>query len=70
MATRIVLTWRDYEATPNDGRRYEIHEGELSVSATPWTKHQEVSGRLVTALHVHVTSRGLGMVLHARTAVS
>ena len=32
---RVVLTYRDYAALPNDGRRYEIHEGELSVTAAP-----------------------------------
>jgi len=66
---RVVLTYRDYEALPNDGRRYEIHEGELSVTAAPRTRHQEVSIRLASALHVHVTSRGLGKVFHAPTAV-
>jgi len=66
---RVVLTYRDYEALPNDGRRYEIHEGELSVTAAPRTRHQEVSIRLASALHVHVTSRGPGKVFHAPTAV-
>jgi len=32
MTTRVVLTYRDYAALPNDGRRYEIHEGELSLT--------------------------------------
>jgi Uma2 family endonuclease len=69
MTARVVLGWRDYEATPSDGRRYEIHEGELSVTAAPLLKHQEISIRLSSALHVHVTSRGLGKVLEAPTAV-
>lgn len=67
--TRVVLTYRDYEALPNDGRRYEIHEGELSVAAAPRTKHQEVSVKLASALHVHVTTRGLGKVFAAPIAV-
>src|SRR5216117_1042045 len=29
MPTRIILTYRDYEALPADGRRYELHVGEL-----------------------------------------
>lgn len=69
MASRIVLTWRDYEATPNDGRRYEIHEGELSVTAAPLLKHQDVLMRLAVALHTHVTAGGLGRVYPAPTAV-
>ncbi len=32
MGTRVILTYRDYEALPADGRRYELHEGELSVT--------------------------------------
>lgn len=69
MAARVVLTWRDYEATPNDGRRYEIYEGELSVTAAPRLKHQDVLTRLVVALHTHVTAGGLGRVYPAPTAV-
>ncbi|MGH7354167.1 MAG: Uma2 family endonuclease [Candidatus Rokuibacteriota bacterium] len=66
---RVVLTYRDYEALPNDGRRYEIHEGKLSVTAAPRTRHQIVSINLASALHVHVTARGVGQVFHAPTAV-
>ena len=66
---RVVLTWRDYEATPNDGRRYEILEGELSVTASPRIRHQDVLLRLAVALHTHVTDRGLGKVYPAPTAV-
>ena len=68
-AGRTVLTYRDYAALPDDGRRYEIHEGELSVTAAPRTKHQEVSIKLASALHVHVTARGLGKVFAAPIAV-
>ncbi len=68
-ATRIVLTYADYAALPDDGRRYEIHEGKLSVTTTPGTKHQEVTGNLLVALHVHVTTQGLGKVFPARTDV-
>ncbi len=47
---RVVLTYRDYAALPADGRRYEIHDGELSVTPTPGTKHQLVIGHLFVAL--------------------
>lgn len=62
---RVVLTYRDYEALPNDGRRYEIHEGELSVIAAPGSRHQILSTRLAAALHVHVHARSLGVVVAA-----
>jgi hypothetical protein len=32
MATRVTLTYVDYAAIPSDGRRYEVHEGELAVT--------------------------------------
>ena len=32
---RVILTYKDYEALPADGRRYELHDGELSVTPAP-----------------------------------
>jgi Uma2 family endonuclease len=34
-AVRVVLTYDDYVASPDDGRRYEIHDGVLSVAPAP-----------------------------------
>jgi Uma2 family endonuclease len=62
---RAVLTYRDYEALPADGRRYELHDGELSVTPAPGTRHQRVSSALFSILKPHVVSRGLGEVLYA-----
>ena len=62
---RTILTYKDYEALPADGRRYELHEGELSVTPAPSPKHQEVSLNLVVALHHHMKTRSLGKVLNA-----
>jgi Uma2 family endonuclease len=62
MGTRVILTYRDYEALPADGRRYELHEGELSVTPAPGTHHQRVVGRLYRLLSQHVDARGLGEV--------
>ena len=65
MAAKTLLTYADYAALPDDGRRYELHAGELSVTPAPNTRHQRVSLNLATLLHVHVKSRGLGEVLVA-----
>jgi Uma2 family endonuclease len=62
---RVVLTYEDYAALPDDGRRYEVHDGELSVTPAPGTPHQEVSGNLNEVLRAHVRERGLGRVLYA-----
>ena len=64
MADRaILLTYRDYCELPDDGRRYEIHDGELSVTPAPNPRHQRLVGALYRALFGHVRSRGLGEVL-------
>lgn len=60
-----ILTYKDYEVLPADGRRYELHEGELSVTPAPSPKHQEVSLNLVFLLHHYVKARGLGRVFYA-----
>jgi Uma2 family endonuclease len=65
MVTRVILTYRDYEALPADGRRYELHEGELSVTPAPSPKHQRVIRKLLVALNQHVEARGLGEVFVA-----
>ena len=54
MGIRTLLTYEDYAALPADGRRYEIHEGELSVTPAPGTRHQEVKANLFVALYHHV----------------
>jgi Uma2 family endonuclease len=61
-SVRVVLTYRDYAALPNDGRRYEIHDGELSVTPAPGRTHQYVLLRLAAALHAHVSAHDLGEV--------
>lgn len=66
MATqRIVLNYRDYEALPADGRRYEIHDGELSVTPAPSPRHQIISANLYDVLRAHVKARDLGLVLYS-----
>lgn len=62
---RTILSYKDYEALPADGRRYELHEGELSVTPAPSPKHQEVSLNVVFLLHHHVKTHGLGRVFYA-----
>ena len=63
--TRAMLTYRDYETLPNDGLRYEIHDGELSVTPAPTPQHQIISINLVRALIQHVPAVAPGMLLYA-----
>jgi Uma2 family endonuclease len=67
MPTRALLTYGDYAALPDDGRRYELHQGELSEIPTPGTRHQGTIVNLITLLNEHVRSRGLGKVFVAPT---
>ena len=59
---KAVMTYQDYAALPDDGLRYEIHDGELSVTPAPGRTHQAVVGRLFAILLEHVTARELGEV--------
>jgi Uma2 family endonuclease len=60
--TRIVLTYEDYAALPDDGKRYELHEGELSVTAAPGPRHQLIIGNLYFILRPHVQASGRGQL--------
>ncbi len=58
-----LLTYQDYVALPDDGRRYEIHDGELSVTPAPNPQHQRLLGALYKLVDAHVAARGLGEVI-------
>jgi Uma2 family endonuclease len=61
--TRVTLTYEDYAALPDDGRRYELHEGELSVTPAPGRRHQAILGNLHLLLAPHVRARGGGTLM-------
>jgi Uma2 family endonuclease len=63
------LTYQDYLQLPEDGKRYEIMDGELYMIPAPMTRHQIVVGRLHQLLMNHFDSHPIGMVLTAPTDV-
>jgi Uma2 family endonuclease len=65
MKTRTAWTYEDYAALPDDGKRYEIHDGELCEMTAPSLLHQIASGNLYVVLRAHVEARRLGIVLYA-----
>jgi Uma2 family endonuclease len=67
--TRVLLTYADYAALPDVGRRYELHEGELSVAPAPGTRHQRVKINLFAILLSHVRANRLGELFDAPTDV-
>jgi Uma2 family endonuclease len=62
MSARVILTYDDYAALPDDGRRYELYEGELIMTPAPRPRHQLVIGNLHVLMAEHVRGRGLGQV--------
>jgi Uma2 family endonuclease len=62
---KIVLTYEDYVLLPNDGKRYEILDGELTVTPAPSTKHQAASVNLLVLLSQYIKERDLGKLFHA-----
>jgi Uma2 family endonuclease len=60
--SKIVLTYEDFAALPDDGKRYELHEGELSVTPAPGARHQRIIGHLHLILAPHVRASGHGEV--------
>jgi Uma2 family endonuclease len=61
----LLLTYQDYAGLPDDGRRYELHDGALSVKAAPGTRHQRVSANLFKLLQRHIENHQLGEILYA-----
>jgi Uma2 family endonuclease len=59
------LTYDDLAALPDDGKRYELINGELFELTGPTTKHQWSSSRLYTRLDGFVQQRQLGLVFYA-----
>ena len=65
MSVLNQLTYEDLQFTPADGKRYELVEGELFVSAAPIPLHQRTVIRLSAPLSVHVRARRLGEIFIA-----
>ncbi len=65
MGSKVILTYADYAALPDDGRRYELFEGEIEMTPAPTTRHQRVLGRLHVFLHQYLQDRQAGEVFVA-----
>lgn len=62
---KILLTYEDYCALPNDGKRYEILEGALSVTPAPLPRHQQVLRNLFRLLDRYLDTHPSGQLLFA-----
>jgi len=59
------LDYSDLLAAPDDGKRYELVQGDLSVTPSPSPVHQRISRRLLRQLVDHCHGRSIGEVFHA-----
>jgi Uma2 family endonuclease len=62
---RRKLDYSYIQATPNDGKRYELVEGELLVNPSPNPIHQRASSRLQRQMVDYFHTRSLGEVFYA-----
>jgi Uma2 family endonuclease len=58
------VSFADLEQWPEDGRRYELYDGEVYVVPSPLPLHQIVSARLYLTLNEYAHEHG-GVVLYA-----
>jgi len=63
------FTYDEYLLFPNDGKRYELIEGDRFVTPAPRTKHQRILTTLVTFLNLYVQKTHLGEIFCAPTDV-
>jgi Uma2 family endonuclease len=59
------LTYEDYVNFPDDGRRWELIEGEAFMVPSPTSGHQAILIRLLRAIADHLDEHGGGEVLIA-----
>ncbi len=59
------LTYSELRLMPDDGKRYELIDGEVFVTPSPSEKHQRISMRLSANLHAHAERCELGRVYTA-----
>jgi Uma2 family endonuclease len=66
MSTHIeppMLTNADLECLPEDGKRYELIEGELYVSTAPDLMHQRAMGKIYAAFAKYLEQNPIGEIL-------
>ncbi len=65
MSTRInpILTVADLAVLPDDGKRYEIIEGDLHVSRAPHLVHQVVLSNLLYVIKEYLHRNPIGRIL-------
>src|ERR1700752_4101489 len=63
MVTALKLTIAQLDALPDDGKRYELIDGELLVSKAPGIPHQRPLGKLFNRLSNYLGDSPVGEVI-------
>ena len=58
------VTFAELQTWPDDGRRYELYDGEVIVVPSPFLRHQRVAAHLEDILRDYEAATG-GLVVHA-----
>ncbi len=64
-APKVLITYADYAALPDDGRRYELDEGEIAVTPSPPTRHQTVSKNLMYLIESYLREHRAGVLFQS-----
>lgn len=54
------LTYEDYRALPDDGKRYMLFDGELFMVVAPRPRHQRLIGELSFAIQTYLKAHPIG----------
>jgi len=57
------LTVADLEATPDDGKRHELIEGQLYVSDSAYYLHQTILGRIFVPIILYLAEHPIGEIV-------
>src|SRR5215813_10022355 len=60
-----TLTYPELRLMPDDGKRYELIDGEVFVSPSPSEKHQRIAALLHLSMGSYVERKTLGRVYFA-----
>jgi Uma2 family endonuclease len=61
----VKLTYEDYLALPEDGKRHELIDGEHYVTPTPNRRHQAIAGNLQGMIWSYLQQQPIGRVFAA-----
>ncbi len=63
--TKTRITYEQYRALPEDGKRYEVIAGELIMTAAPLIDHQRISRNLQFVLETYIRANNWGEMFNA-----